>query len=233
MNLDAADNKHNYHSIYQQIPLGVRTITPQNFGSWAHLGGLALTDTARILCSLYKVQTRKGGTLNLNRCAQLFGFCLSSFRFIIFCDTKQRMESTGGKSAKKQNSNLQNFDLPSGGSGIEYPPETGWLWQSDTNRSNSNSRDVSLAKETGPALSLPGLIRELSNGANTGLWFSFPTRNHQININAYIPFFMLLALMPSLGRAVWGSCPKRRHSFHHPLLHSSSFPCKYPGNHAI
>lgn len=88
MNQDAADNKHNYHAIYQHIPLGVRTITPQNFWSWSHLGGLALTVTAMIFWSFYKVQTRKLGTLNLNRCAELFYFefaffILGSLSFVI------------------------------------------------------------------------------------------------------------------------------------------------------
>lgn len=75
----------------------------------------------------------------------------------------------GGKSARKQSPNLQNVDFCSNGSRIECPLQTGQPWQSDTNRSNGSSRDVSQAKETGPALSPPGLIRELSNGANTGL----------------------------------------------------------------
>lgn len=77
-----------------------------NTSEFLELGGLALTATARILCSLYKVQNRKVGMLNLNRCAELFGFFLSSFRFIIFCDTKQRMENTGGTSARKLSPNL-------------------------------------------------------------------------------------------------------------------------------
>lgn len=123
------------------------------------------------------------------------------------------MENKGEEYARKPSPNLQNFDFPSSGSRTECPTQTGWPWQSDTNRSNGSSGDISQAKETGPALSSPGLIRELSNGANTGLWFSFPTRNHQMNIDVYIPFCMLLALMPSLGRAVWGSYPKRRQSF--------------------
>lgn len=121
MNLDAADNKHNYHGIYQHIPLGGRTITPQNFWSWAHLEGLALSDIPMIFCSFYKIQTRKVETLNLNRCAEFFAFCLFSFGFIIFCDTEQRMENTGGKSARKHSPNLQNFHLLSSGSGIECP----------------------------------------------------------------------------------------------------------------
>lgn len=53
----------------------------------------------------------------------------------------------GGKSARKQSPNLQNTDIPSNESRIECPLQTGQPWQSDTNRSNSNSRDVSQAKK--------------------------------------------------------------------------------------
>lgn len=59
------------------------------------------------------------------------------------------------------------------------------LRQADPDINSSSSRDVLRQKKQGPELSSPVLIRELSNGANTGLWFSLPTRNHQININAY------------------------------------------------
>lgn len=86
------------------------------------------------------------------------------------------MENTGEKYARKQSPNLQNFHLPSSGSGIECPPEISWPWQSDTKRSNSSTREVSQAKETGPALSSPGLIRELSNGANIGFDSAFPPK---------------------------------------------------------
>lgn len=150
MTLDATENKHNYRGIYQHISLGDKTITPQNFLSWAylggqaHLGGLALTDTTMIFCSLYKVQTRAVRTLK--RCAEQKRFCFFSFGFIILCDIKQRMENAGGKSARKQSPNLQNFDLPSSGSGIECPPETGWSWHK---QKQQQLQRCSQAKETG------------------------------------------------------------------------------------
>lgn len=105
------------------------------------------------------------------------------------------MGNTGGKSAKKQNPNLQNFDLSSSGSGIEYPSKTGWLWQSDTNRSNSNSRDVSLVKETGPELSLPGLTRELSNGQTQGSDSAFPPETTES-----------ISMLTSLSTCYWHWC---------------------------
>lgn len=102
MNQHAADNKHNYHAIYQHIPLGGRTITqslhlkefPELSSPWRAYPDWNNYD---FLHSLYKVQIRGVGALHLNRYGGLFRLCFFNFVFTTFCNPKQQMENVGGK----------------------------------------------------------------------------------------------------------------------------------------
>lgn len=141
------------------------------------------------------------------------------------------MENVGDSLQGDEDQASKNLLFLLVGVGLNVHPS--WPWQSEINRHNSSSRAAAQTNETGPAPSPPGFIRQLSNGASMGLWLSFAERNHQMNITTYLPFQMFMALRPSMGKAVQGAYPKRRHSSCHPFLHVTSFPFKSPVNYAI
>ena len=237
MKQHAADNKHDYHAIYQHIPLGGRTITQslrlRLSGAELTLEGLPWLTQLRFSAESSQTSNQGSGDITFKQVWWAFWFLLYFFWVQYFLWSKAKDGELEGKSARRWNPSLQNSALPSSGSRIECLPQTGSPWQNETNRSNGSSRDAPQTKETGPAPSPLALVRQLWNGASMGLWLRFADRNHRMNITAYLPFHMLMAWMPSLGKAVQEAYPKRMCSFCHPFLHISCFPFKSPVNHSI